>query len=173
MPASRNTHLPKNISIIINEAVRNGKMKHEAVINYLRTRNNISALLNNKKSHHFNIRPLHKGRAAKPTGQYTLVGFHTKSGIKAQQNLVNGEAAIIRAIRNFMLENPRQIIENLARIRTVSRANGPNSKFGHESVLNQVYTHMTGRSMAGNERELKRAKTAASKFNSAVATFRR
>jgi hypothetical protein len=168
MPASRNTTLPIYISSVINKAERNGKVKNQAMINYLRSRNNTSKLFNNSSRYYYNIRPLHN-KKARPTGRYKLWSRHKGQGNAAERNLSRGEAAIIKAIQQFMKMDPRRKIENLMRIRALSR-----SKIGHPNLTNQVYGHMTsGRTPAGNAASVARAMKDAQHFNAEVRNLNR
>jgi hypothetical protein len=178
---STNRNLPNNISIIINGAERNGKVKNAAVINYLRTRRNLPPMfgMSNGAPYHYRIQALSNygpngNGPGVPTGKYKIISRHKSASKKAEEEVLQYEKKIFNAIRNFMLEKPRNIIGNLSRIRVASKAypsSGPRrSAMENPNILNLVYGFMTpGRTMAGNTRELARAKTALTKYNNASA----
>jgi hypothetical protein len=176
-----NRNLPNNISIFINGAERNGKVKNEAVINYLSKRTNLPPMFGKYEGapYHYRIQALSNfgpngnGNGV-PTGKYRIISRHKFTSQKAKQEVLNYEKKIFKAIRNFMLEKPRNIIGNLSRIRKASRAhptNGPGmSAMENPNIRNRVYGFMTnGRTMAGNTRELERVKTALKRYNNASA----
>ena len=176
---STNRNLPNNISIVINRAERNGKVKNAAVTNYLRTRRNLPPMfgMSEGEPYHYRIQaisnfgPNGNGNGV-PTGKYRIISRHKSSSQKAEQEVLQYEKKIFNAIRNFMLEKPRNIIGNLNRIRMASKAypsSGPRmSAMNMEHVREAVYKYMTaGRNEAVNRSELARVKAALGNYNRA------
>jgi hypothetical protein len=176
MPTSRNKNLPRFISVAINKG---GLTKLK---NFIREQKIGSNLVNNVRGgpnpYYFNIRPTHTETPngnLKPTGIYKLMSWHKSSAKKTQANITEREKRIMKAIKNFILQQPKTRLENLNRYhRSFGKMNntseGSTAKvLGNPNILRLIYKQNTRRNMNENKKIVSRAKTAASMFNNASA----